>query len=171
MHKFQFSAIYWPSFKWKNQSLPFFHFSHMVWKCNLHWKYFLIYEFDWWPHQHNHMTLSKNSFRSLHYTLSMWLKWWCHLSDNFVKGDHWSEFQLCNVMEVEIPRRVVWRLHIPPPLLYELCMLYVKRALCASEVHKFGNKADLHEYEKMLWWKNSLKLVPAMFWKLKIHQV
>ena len=52
-------------------------------------------------------------------------------------------------MEVEIPRRVGWRLHIPP-LLYELSMLYVKRALCASEVHKFGNKADLHEYEKAL---------------------
>ena len=68
-------------------------------------------------------TLSKNSFRSLNYTLSMWLKWWCHLSDNFVKGDHWSEFQLCNVMEVEIPRRVVWRLHIPPSFMNYVCCM------------------------------------------------
>ena len=47
--------------------------------------------------------------------------------------------------------------HSPP-----LRIMYVKRALrtgvdlistfkpCASEVHKFGNKADLHEYEQML---------------------
>ena len=150
MHKFQFSAIYWPSFKWKNQSLPFFHFSHMVWKCNLHWKYFLIYEFDWWPHQHNHMTLSKNSFRSLHYTLSMWLKWWCHLSDNFVKGDHWSEFQLCNVMEVEIPRRVVWRLHIPPPPLWTMYVVCKKSSMCkwSSQIWKQSWFARI--------WKNAL---------------
>ena len=82
-----------------------FNFS-MPWSSNLQQEHPLTNEVDWWRHQPDHMSLAENDFWSVNYILVIWSNRWCYLSYLFLKGYHWSKFQLHTIYGSYVSRRV-----------------------------------------------------------------
>ena len=74
--------IYWLSFTLRKIS-SFLFFIFLTW-----------YEGDWWREAPLPCDFVSNSFWSVNYIPGTWPEWRCHLLSSFIKGYHWSKFQL-----------------------------------------------------------------------------
>ena len=87
--------IYWASFTQKKKFLPFFQLSGMAWSLNLNWGYPLTNGVDRQRHQLDRMTYMVRW--SVNNISGTWPQWWCYVSSPFIKGYHWSKFQLHSI--------------------------------------------------------------------------
>ena len=67
----------------------------MAWSLNLNWGYPLTNGVDRQRHQLDRMTYMVRW--SVNNISGTWPQWWCYVSSPFIKGYHWSKFQLHSI--------------------------------------------------------------------------
>ena len=81
----------------KKKFLPVFQLPDVIWNLNVNWGYPLTNKVARQHHQLDDMSLSKISFWSVNNISDTWPRWWCHVLSPFIKGYHWSKFQLHSI--------------------------------------------------------------------------